>query len=56
MNALYAAGYAIPLYGLRTYTWRHYDREITLPHSAVQVTERDGVPCALWADVQKAVK
>ena len=56
MNALYAAGYAIPLYGPRTHTWRHYDREITLPHGAVQVTDRDGVPCALWADVQKAVK
>ena len=55
MTDLYAKGYAVPLYGPYTHTWRHYDREITLPHGAVPVMARDGVPCALWVDVQKAL-
>ena len=54
MKRLFEKGYAIPLYGLYTHNWRHFDEEVVLPHGSVSITQVDGIPCALWIDVQNA--
>jgi len=49
-------GYAIPLYGVHTHLWVHFDKEIVLPHGAVEITKINDIPCALWTDVLEAAK
>lgn len=48
---LYNAGYALPMYGLYTHTWQHHEKQITLPHGAVDLEHIDGWPCAKWETV-----
>ena len=50
---LFKMGYAIPLYGIDTHTWRHFDQEIKLPHGALEIITKNGIPCALWENVQR---
>lgn len=54
VRQLWDEGYALPQYGVFTHAWRCFDDEIMLPHGAVHIVERYGIPCALWSDVVKA--
>lgn len=49
-------GYAIPLYGVHTHLWVHFDKEMVLPHGAVEISRINDIPCALWTDVLEAAK
>jgi hypothetical protein len=49
-------GYAIPLYGTHTHLWVHFDKEVVLPHGALEITTINDVPCALWTDILEAAK
>jgi len=49
-------GYALPLYGIYTHTWRFSDKEIALPHHAVETETIDGLVCAPWEKVTAAAK
>ena len=49
-------GYAIPQYGVNAHRWVHFDKEIVLPHGAVEISRINDIPCALWTDVLEAAK
>ena len=47
-DEIYAAGYALPLYGLETFTLRHKLQERTVTHTVVVVETYKGVPVVKW--------
>lgn len=53
---MYERGYALPMYGMKTHTWRHFTEEITLPHGAVPIEMFDGIPWGKWVNVIEKAK
>lgn len=53
-EAMYAQGYALPLYSISadTRTWNYRDEEFTLPMDAVETFEIDGFCVASIDDIR----